>query len=61
MWENQQSVHDLIEGFVDIKLWSDNSHSKFGFRFIIITWKTEGVPRHVWWVIVRKGRPLWKD
>lgn len=61
MWENQPPVYNLIERFVDYKLWSDNSHSEFGFRFIIITWETEGVPRYVWWVIVGKRRPLWKD
>lgn len=61
MWENQQSVYNLFEGFVNNKLRSDNSHSEFGFRFVFITWETERVPRNVWWCIVRKIEPLWKD
>jgi len=52
MLENQQSVYNLFEGFVNNKLRSDNSHSEFGFRFVFITWETERVPRHVRWGIV---------
>ena len=39
----------------------DNSDSEFGFRFVIITWETEGIPRNVWWDIVGKRGPLWED